>query len=273
MPVKKDSSGRRSVQVEVEVPGTPEAVWRAIATGPGVSSWFVPTEVEEREGGKTLSHFGPGNSMDSAATITVWEPPRRFVAESQDMGPEAPTVATEWTVEAISGGACVVRVVHSWTAETDDWDGMYEQAEHGWPAFFRILRLRLAHFPDQPSAAFQLMGVSAEPQSNAWASLTGALGLDAAALGQRLATSAGDLSLTGIVEDLGPTDHPGLLLRLEEPFPGIAHLFALPMGGQVFLPIRFYLYGPQARAAAERLEPIWQAWLNDRFPAGPASLS
>ena len=50
MSVKKDASGRRSVQVEVEVPGTPEEVWQAIATGPGISSWFVPTEVEERDG-------------------------------------------------------------------------------------------------------------------------------------------------------------------------------------------------------------------------------
>src|SRR5439155_990358 len=44
MSVKKEASGRRSVQVEVEVPGTPEEVWQAIATGPGISSWFVPTE-------------------------------------------------------------------------------------------------------------------------------------------------------------------------------------------------------------------------------------
>ena len=28
MSVKKEASGRRSVQVEVEVPGTPEEVWR-----------------------------------------------------------------------------------------------------------------------------------------------------------------------------------------------------------------------------------------------------
>ena len=35
MPVKKDASGRRSVEAEVEVPGTPEEVWQAIATGPG----------------------------------------------------------------------------------------------------------------------------------------------------------------------------------------------------------------------------------------------
>ena len=36
MSVKKEASGRRSVQIEVEVPGTPEEVWEAIATGPGI---------------------------------------------------------------------------------------------------------------------------------------------------------------------------------------------------------------------------------------------
>ena len=32
----------------VEVPGTPEQVWAAIATADGISSWFLPTDVEER---------------------------------------------------------------------------------------------------------------------------------------------------------------------------------------------------------------------------------
>ena len=45
MSVKREPSGRRSIRVEVEVPGTPEQVWEAIATGPGGSSWFVPTEI------------------------------------------------------------------------------------------------------------------------------------------------------------------------------------------------------------------------------------
>ena len=68
MSVKKEANGRRSVQVEVEVPGTPEQVWQAIATGPGVGAWFVPTEVDGRIGGTVTHHFGGG--MDSVATIT-----------------------------------------------------------------------------------------------------------------------------------------------------------------------------------------------------------
>src|SRR5215211_3681946 len=99
MPVNKDPSGRRWVQAEVEVPGSPEQVWQAIATGPGISAWFVPTEVEEREGGAITANFGPG--MDSLSTITAWEPPRRFAADSRDdLAPGDPTIATEWFVEA-----------------------------------------------------------------------------------------------------------------------------------------------------------------------------
>ncbi|HEX2645214.1 MAG TPA: SRPBCC domain-containing protein, partial [Thermoanaerobaculia bacterium] len=64
MSVKKEASGRRSIQMEVEVPGTPEQVWQAIATGPGVSSWFVPTQIEEREGGTIRCSFGPGPEME-----------------------------------------------------------------------------------------------------------------------------------------------------------------------------------------------------------------
>src|SRR5262245_28311497 len=82
MPVKKDASGRRWVVVEAEVPGTPEQVWAAIATGPGISSWFVPSKVEEREGGIATADFGPG--MESRATITVWEPgPRRALGRQR----------------------------------------------------------------------------------------------------------------------------------------------------------------------------------------------
>ena len=39
------------LEFEVEVPGTPEQVWQAIATAQGMSAWFLPTQIEEREGG------------------------------------------------------------------------------------------------------------------------------------------------------------------------------------------------------------------------------
>jgi uncharacterized protein YndB with AHSA1/START domain len=269
MSVKKDESGRRSVQVEVEVPGTPEEVWQAIATGHGISSWFVPSEVEEREGGTAVSHFGPGTSMDSVATITAWDPPHRFAAASQDLGPTAPAVATEWIVESRSGGTCIVRVVHSLFASTDDWDNQLEGWEYGWPSFFRILRLYLTHFRGQRCSAMQLGGVATEPKSHAWTALTGPLGLAEVTVGQRVRTPTGAPPLAGLVERVGEDSYPEeLLLRLDEPVPGIAHLFAMDMGGQVYLSIRLYLYGDQASIVVARDEPLWYAWMNEHFPSG-----
>jgi uncharacterized protein YndB with AHSA1/START domain len=276
MPVRKDASGRRYVQAEIEVPGTPEEVWKAIATGPGISSWFVPTQLETDQGGtpvKVVSHFGPDASMDSVATVTAWEPPRRFVGESPGEGPNAPSVATEWTVEARSGGTCLVRVVHSWFASTDDWDGQFEGHEYGWAAFFRILRLYLASFRGQPCSAFQLMAFAPGPTATAWVTLTDPLGLSTASEGQHVKSPAGAPHLSGVVERVGAPEYPELLLRLDEPGPGIAHLFAMPMGGDICVPVRLYLYGDRAAIVAAREEPRWQAWLAEKFQsAGNANI-
>jgi uncharacterized protein YndB with AHSA1/START domain len=270
MPVKKDASGRRSVEVETEVPGTPEEVWQAIATGPGISAWFVPTKLEEREGGAIVLDFGPG--MESKAVVTTWDAPRRFVAESKDgMGPGSPTVADEWTVEAKSGGTCRVRVVHSWFASTDDWDNQYEGVEQGWPAFFRILKIYLAHFRGQPSDVIPLLAMSSESKSVAWSRLLGSLGLTRLVEGQRVETAPGAPRLTGIVERVVDKEHEELFLRLEEPTSGVAHFLLVVMGGQVCVSVRLYLYGAQARAVAAREAPAWQAWINGLLPPADAA--
>ena len=263
MSVRTDASGRRWVSAEVEVPGTPEEVWQAIATGPGVSSWFVPTEIEERDGVpvSVTSHFGPG--MDAVAKVTAWDPPRRFAAEGE-WGPGAPPVATEWIVEARSGGTCLVRVVHSLFASGDDWDDQLAGTESGWPGFFRILRLYLSHFRGLRGSVFQLMSMVPGPAPEAWDALTGALGLTGAAAGERRSAPAGVPPLAGTVES---GEGRQLLLRLDEPAPGIAHLIAHEMGGQVMLAIHFYLYGDGAPDVIARDEPLWRAWMNERFPS------
>jgi uncharacterized protein YndB with AHSA1/START domain len=273
MSVKKEADGRRSVQVEVEVPGTPEEVWQAIASGPGISAWFVPTRFETGEDGvptRVVADFGPG--MESVSTVTSWDPPRRFTADSADLGPEAPNIATEWIVEAGSGGTCVVRVVHSLFSDKDDWDNQLAGWEGGWPGFFRILRLYLAHFRGQSGSAMQFMGAAPEPKSDAWARLNGGLGLTGATVGGRVSSGDGAPRLAGIVEQMGEEPHAEeLLLRLDEPAPGIAHLFAMPMGGQVLLSVRLYLYGDEAGATVAREEPVWRAWFQEHLPMGDMS--
>lgn len=271
MSVKIDPNGRRWVQVEAEVPGTPEDVWQAIATGPGVSSWFMPTEFEEGPDGtpsKVITHFGPSPDMDAVATVTSWEPPHRFAAEGPMGIPDAPAFATEWVVEARSGGTCVVRVVNSFFADSDQWDDQLTGVETGWPGFFRVLRLYLAHFRGQSCKIVQLMGMSPASEEEVWSSLTNTLGLTGARVGERRSTAAGAPPLAGVVEwtGEGPSQNE-LLLRIDEPGPGFASLGTFCMGGQVCVGVYFYLYGDQASAIAEREQPVWQAWMNEQFPA------
>ncbi len=273
MSVKKEASGRRSVEIEVEVPGTPQEVWQAIATGPGISSWFVPAEVEERDGkpvGVKLS-FGPG--VEAKSRVTAWDSPRMFAKESSGWAPGSPPIAEEWTVEARAGGTCIVRIVHSLFASTDEWDHQLEGGAEAWPAFLRTLRLYLTHFRGQRSAIMQLTTPVACTEAEAWAMLTGGLGVKGSSVGQRWTTPAGVPPMSGVVEYF--TDAPyDALLRLDKPAPAIAALgaFTYPGGGPSVVAMNFYLYGDKAASTVARETPVWQAWLQQRFPM-PAELS
>jgi uncharacterized protein YndB with AHSA1/START domain len=259
MSVKKDASGLRSVQVEVEAPDSPEEVWQAIATGPGISSWFVPTEVEERVGGAVTFHLGPG--MDSLGTVTAWEPPFRLAYEERDWSPNAPPLATECILEARSGGACIVRMVHSLFTSSDDWDDQLESFESGWPSFFHILQLYLTHFRGERGSAFRVTGSATGSESEAWEALTGALGLAGATKGQqRNAPASGVPLLAGIIERTGEGKHVHeLTLRLDRPTPGVAWLGVYTWGGKVQATIGFYLFGDRAPVISARDEPLWHA--------------
>jgi uncharacterized protein YndB with AHSA1/START domain len=289
MPVRKGENGQRSVEAEIEVPGSPEEVWQAIATGKGISSWFVPTTIEEREGGAAVSSYGPG--MDSATKITKWNPPHSYVTEAEEQGQGK--VATEWVVQARGGGMCVVRVVHRWFASTDDWDGQFEAAAYGWAAsFFRMLRLYLADFAGQECSAFQLAAKSQAPGPETWRTIKSALRIDP---GKGGVTSApGAPELLGTMQSLEVSDpdllraretvplivaalqgmqgeNPELLVRLQRPAPGFAHLSIVPMGGPTMVSATFHLFGREAADIAGKYESAWQAWLNQRFPASDGS--
>lgn len=286
MPVRKDKDGHRSVEVEVEVPGSPEEVWRAIATGGGVSSWFVPTTIEERKGGAAISCFGPG--MESPSTITAWNPPHSYTTEAGEEGQGPGKVATEWIVEARSGGKCVVRVVHRWFADTDDWDGEFEGHAYGWAtSFFRMLRIYLSNFAGQKCAAFDLAAFHKAPGPETWRAVKSAFKIDERSL--RAESAPGVPPLSGKVDRLKITDpdllrvqqsspliaatldgmgdeYPELLLTLERPAPGFAHIFIMPMGEQTMVSMRFYLFGDNAEAAAAKARQEWADWLAEKFP-------
>src|SRR5579871_5711856 len=238
MSVKKEASGRRSVRVEVEVPGTPEEVWRAIATGSGISSWFVPAEFEERDGKPVAVKLSFGPGMEIRSEVTAWDPPRTFATEAGLPG--SPSIANEWTVEARGGGVCVLRIVQSLFASTDDWDNQLESAKSGLASFLGILRIYLTHFRGQRSAMMKWMAPAAGTEAEAWETLTAASGVKGMTVGQRCTAPAGVPAFSGVVDyvTLSPYD---ALLRLDKPGPGVAALGAVNFGGPSMVALNFYL--------------------------------
>ena len=203
--------------------------------------------------------------------VTAWDAPQKFVSEGGGWFPGAPPIATEWSVEARAGGVCVVRMVQSLFASTDDWDDQLIGTESGIPGAFRILRIYLTHFCGQRSAFMQYMVPVAGTPADAWAMLTAALGFSGVGVGQGCAASAGVPPLGGVVEHVSQSP-PGALLRLDQPGPGIAALFTMDLGDSVMAVLSFYLYGDQAAGTVARETPLWQAWIQERFPM-PAELS
>lgn len=261
-----DPPGTRAIDLDIEVPGTPEQVWEAVASGPGITAWFVPARVDGRVDGTVELDFGPGFGVETAR-ITAWEPPRRFVAEVAGEG--RPAFATEWLVEARDGGTCVVRLINSGFGSGADWDAEYDATEAGWRLFLYNLRLYLTHFPGQRCSSVLVNGHADGPVDRAYADLAAALGLPAEAReGERVAaTASGVPPLAGVVERVAPNM---LTLLLERPARGIAFVVSEPAGGGSAASVYVYLFGDGAAEAAARDEPAWRAWMQRHFPMAEA---
>ena len=233
------------LDLQIEVPGTPEQVWEAIATGPGISAWFMPAEVA---GDRITFHHMAGGS--SEAEVTDAEAPRRLRFTEND-GAQA----TEFLVEARSGGTCVVRVVGS------GFGG--KGADDGWTAALLGLKLYLEHFAGQEAANVLAGGQVPGPLDRAWQELQDTVGLGELAEGARVtATGDGAPPLAGVIE--GTLDTM-VTLRIDEPAPGLAFVgVGGPDDDTVFAILRAQFFGPGAAAAAERDEPVWRELIADR---------
>ena len=256
------SDERRSIELEIEVPGTPEGVWQAIATGPGISSWYVPHQVEERKGGAATASFGPGPEMQIAGRVAVWEPPHRVVF---DGGEGVGGLAFEWLVEGRDGGTCVVRLVNSGFGSGEPWDTQSDGMVEGWLLFLLNLRLHLQHFAGEQATTMLPMALWAGPPATTWATLTDALGIPSAPdVGERITIKApvgSSGTVTGTVADAAPRR---IALLLDRPVRGTAFVAVEGSGDQAGVSIWSYLYGAAGTAAAERDAPLWQQWLTER---------
>ena len=248
------------MELTFELPGTPEQIWNAIATANGISAWFIPTDVEERAGGAVCFHMGESSSPGH---ITGWEPPYRFAFEEPEWAAltdhadaDVTPLATEFLVEARSGGTCVVRVVSSAFGTGADWEQeFFEEMEKGWAPFFEHLRLYLTQFPGQQvtplTADRQLPG----PSDAVRASMRKALGVDGV---------GGRVDVNGLSGEVQRADDSETLIRLDGGIPGYLALFAYDVAdGNAIATVAGYLFSPQAEKYVERSAPDWKDWLSN----------
>jgi uncharacterized protein YndB with AHSA1/START domain len=266
----EDAPSPQSIELDVEVPGTPEEIWEAIATGPGITSWFLPAEVAEAEGGGVS--FDMGSGMEESGVVTRWDPPHRFAYEEEwqtDESTPAGKLATEWIVEARSGGTCLVRLVCSGFGGGEDWERELENMREGWSAYLHNLRLYATRFRGEPCHWLMASGNAAGPKDRAWAALSDALDLpENPAAGERAATAgAGAPAMTGVVERTTDAENGrGLMLRIDEPAPGVALIYVYAYRGQTFTSVHLYLFGDEAQAVVAREGPAWEVWMQEHFP-------
>lgn len=279
-----DAPGTRSIRKELELHADPDAVWQAVATGPGISCWFYPTELEPRAGGAIVQRFDGG--AEERGRVTAYEPGRRLTYGASQPGPdshaaeehaaEGHTQAFEFLLEARAGGSTVLRFIHSGFSTDARFDDEYGTVDNGWDLFFGILAAYVEHFAGQPGASAQAMAQHAGPGQDAWARLAAGLGLDAAAdglaVGDAVTVSPGaGASMTGEVDVLAhatkATGVGGHVLGLRSA-DGVAR-FAVEgrEEGPVSIWAARYVYGDSAAATARAAEAQLGRWVAELFPA------
>ena len=262
MPIRKDGTGKRWVEMEFIALGTPEQVWQAMATGPGNTAWFTKTEIDEKVGGEIQFDFG-SNGL-SKGEVTTWQPPHQFGYVEHEWSEGAPPVATEITITSRSGDRCIVRMVHSLFSTTDDWDDQLEGFESGWPGFFEVLRVYLAHFAGKPGASIRIDADAAAGGLEEWSKIMKSLNLAGANVSERRESSARAPRFAGVIEHVHQ-DPKGkdVMIRLEQPCDGIALVGYYPWDKAGRIAISIYAYGAEAAKKADSMKNEWGPWLRD----------
>jgi uncharacterized protein YndB with AHSA1/START domain len=231
---------------DIDLEATPEQVWAAIATGPGVDSWFMGrNEIEPRQGG-TSTMTMPGFTAES--TVTAWEPGRRFAIQSP-AAPDGSFMAFEYLIEGREGGSTALRLVHSGIM-TGDWEAEYDALRKGNPLYLRTLAQYVKYFPGRTAVPVIAFGPQQPDQDTVWAAITAAMGQSKDANeGDAVHFTVGGQAVDGVVDT-----------ALEPSFLGIRTDDALLrfVGRNGMILTGHHLFGEVDPAAAER---AWGHWL------------
>ncbi|WP_328455558.1 SRPBCC family protein [Amycolatopsis sp. NBC_00438] len=232
-----------------EVDATPEELWEAIATGPGIDSWFMGrNEVEGGTGGVIRGAFG---GYRPEFGIREWEPLERLVYGT-DAAPDGRRIAYEFLIEGREGGSSVIRCVTSGFLPGDDWEAEFEAMTTGGALFFRTLVEYVTHFTGRAAVPITAFGPPVGDWDTAWATLGAALGLSARpATGDRVRLEPeGREPVEGVVYAV---NDQAVGIRVPDAMIRFIRGFHGPMVAA------HHVFTPGADAAAE--EKAWSSWL------------
>ncbi len=184
----------RAQEHRIEIKAPAAQVWKAISDGEELTRWFVeeakitPNANGAYEGGRYWISWGAG--MEGESRIEVWKPGELLrlthAKPSEEMVEcglfpkaflelEEPLVE-EYRLES-SGGATVLRLVHSGIPTSEDWDEYYDGTHRGWKTFLFGLRHYVEkHFGKPRRNVFVMLPVNASYEQ-IWDRLTGTDGL------------------------------------------------------------------------------------------------
>ncbi|WP_214370652.1 SRPBCC family protein [Pseudonocardia sp. H11422] len=227
------------IRKEVALEATPEQVWDAITTGPGLAAWFMAIEAPD------------------AAHADAWDPPKHFATRTPE-AEDGTTHAFEYLIEAREGGGSVLRFVHSGFLG-DDWSAEYEgMTRQGWDMYLHTLAEYLKHFPGRPATYIEAEGPQASAQASAWPAVLEGLGLTRQpALGEQVRlTPDGVAPIEGVVDYVEPAF---LGVRTADALLRFHGRAALGMT----VAVGHHLYSDDVDRAAD--ERAWASWLEGLF--------
>jgi uncharacterized protein YndB with AHSA1/START domain len=239
---------------EAALAATPEQVWAAIATGPGIDSWFMGrNEVVPGEAGAVWTAFG---GYHPECPVTAWEPSKRL-AYGSGRADDGRFIAYEFLIEGRDSGSTVHRVVTSGFLPGDDWEAEYDAMTKGGALFFGTLVEYLTHFPGRTATPVTVFGPPVADWERAWAALGTELGLSGPAVeGDRVRfTPDGLAPIEGVVYFVNP------------------HTVGIRTDDALYRFLRGF-HGPMIAAhhifSGDADEQTWQAWLDRTFSGSEA---
>jgi uncharacterized protein YndB with AHSA1/START domain len=239
------------IRRDVELPGSPEEVWEAVATAAGNAAWLFPNEEPN-----------PDGSVSASGTrVTAWEPPHHFAVRTEQGDWFN---ALEFVIEGRAGAKTLLRYVHSGVF-VDDWDTQYDAVNQHTDFYLHTLGQYLEHFAgrratyvgDVPGG---IQGPPASAKPDGFERLTHALGVPEGSREADMVRLAPDglEPLDGAIDYLRPNF---MGIRTAD---GLYRFFGRnAFGGPVG--VSMHLFGDGVDA--EQTKRAWQEWLEAVYAA------